>query len=113
MTNIENAQIKELTSKIESQSIRLEAQILRQEQNNVHVQEMGTTLKEIQHALLGSPITDDGGMVKRLKLLEETVEVFKVIKSKWLGIIWFILAISGTFALVYYATAIYKNIFGR
>ena len=103
MTQIENAQIKELSNQIEAQNIRIESQIIRQEQSNLVVH-------EIKDALLGNPIGKDGGLVKRLELLETSVEAFRVIKSKWLGVIWFVVAGSGGLALVYYATSIWNNL---
>lgn len=110
MTNIENAQIKELSAKIEAQNIRLEAQSLRLEQHNVHVTEMKTTLDNIQVALLGSSITEDGGLVKRLKSVETDVKSFNILKSKWLGIVWFIVTGAGALGLIYYAVSIWKNL---
>ena len=101
MTQIENAQIKELSNQIEAQNIRLEAQIIRQEQSNLIVH-------EIKDALLGNPIGKDGGLVKRLELVETSVEAFTVIKSKWLGIIWFIVAGACSLTAIYYAISIWK-----
>ena len=111
MTNIENAQIKELSSKIEAQNVRLEAQNIRLEQTNLHVTEMKTVLDSIDTALRGSSITEDGGMVKRLQLLEIDVKAFNIIKSKWLGIVWLIVVAGGTLGILYYGTSIWKILF--
>lgn len=115
MTNIENANIKELSSQIEKQNIRLEAQNTRLEQNNVHVSEMKTMLDNIQMALLGNPISKDGGLVKRIESVESDVtgitKLLAEYKSKWLGIVWLIIVAGGALGLFYYATSIWKNFF--
>ena len=110
MTNIENAQIKALSNQIEAQNIRLETLTSRLEQHNVHVAENKTILDNIQTALLGNPISKDGGIIKRLEIVEADNKNFNVMKSKWLGIVWFVVAGAGFLGLVYYATSIYNNL---
>jgi hypothetical protein len=110
MTNIENAQIKELSNQIEAQNIRLEAQNTRLEQNNIHVAEIKNMMGDIQTALLGNPISKDGGIIKRLEIVEADNKGFNVMKSKWLGIVWFVVGGAGALGLIYYATSIYKNL---
>lgn len=115
MTNIENAQIKELSSQIEKQNIRLEAQNARLEQYNNHADDMKATLDNIQMALLGNPISKDGGLVKRIESVESDVsgmtKLLAEYKSKWLGVVWLIIVAGGALGLVYYATSIWKNFF--
>lgn len=114
MTNIENAQIKELSSQIERQNIRLEAQNTRLEQYNNHAADMKNTLDNIQMALLGNPISKDGGLVKRIESVESDVtgitKILSEYKSKWLGIVWLIVVCGGGLGLIYYATSIWKNL---
>jgi hypothetical protein len=115
MTNIENAQIKELSQKIENQTIRLEAQNTRLEHYNNHAEEMKGTLDNIQMALLGNPISKDGGLVKRIEDVETGLtgitKILAEYKSKWMGIVWVIVVAGGALGLVYYATSIWKNFF--
>ena len=107
MTNIENEQIKQLSSLIE---IRLEAQNNRLEHYNTYAAEMKATLDKIEIALVGNPISKDGGIIKRLEIVEADNKNFNVMKSKWLGIVWFVVAGAGVLGLVYYATSIYNNL---
>jgi len=115
MTNIENQQIKELSLQIEKQNSRLEAQNTRLEHHNLHVTEMKATLDTIQSALLGNPISNDGGLVKRIVEVETSVSKLTTViagyKSKWLGIVWLVTVSVGVLGFLYYLTSIWKNFF--
>lgn len=112
MTNIENAQIRDLSNHIEKQNIRLEAQNTRIEQTNAHVADMKTTLDTIQNALLGNTIAGDGGLVKRIKDTEDAVDILKKLfagyRSTWAGVVWVVTVLS---ALIGLTITIWKNVF--
>jgi hypothetical protein len=114
MTAIENSQIKELSAQIQTQNIRLEAQNARLEHYNNHAEEMRGILDNIQMALLGNPISKDGGLVKRIEDVETGLtgitKVLSEYKSKWMGIVWLIVVAGGALGLIYYATSIWKNL---
>lgn len=115
MTQIENKQIEHLSQQIELQNIRLEALNTRSEKNNVHYDEMKASLSIIESALLGNTISKDGGLVKRIETVENSVDILTKLlagyKSKWLGVVWIASVVLGSIGFLYYISSIWKNIF--
>lgn len=68
MTNIENAQIKALGDKVENQ--------------NGDISEIKSSIERIETALLGDKFNEDGGIIKRVKVIEIWKEEVHVSLSK-------------------------------
>lgn len=107
MTNIENQQIKELSNLVSTQIARIEAQ-------NTRLEAQSKKLDDIQDALMGNPITKDGGLIRRLKDVEEGLNTLKKLfanyKSAGIGVIWVITALVGLIGLV---VTVWKSIFQK
>lgn len=103
MTNIENAQIKALGEKVENQ--------------NEDISVIKSSIERIETALLGDKFNEDGGIIKRVKHIENWKEAvqFSLSKSKY-GVEWikgwgsFIMALS---AIIYEIVATWNALHNK
>jgi hypothetical protein len=107
MTQVESAQIRLLSEKIDEQNEKIE-------HKNDQLTAMKFVVDRIEAALLGDKFNEHGGVIKRLESVEQKQDEMHDLLSKykwtWKTVLTIAVSISGIFAFIYYATSIIKNL---